>query len=118
MQHGVYFHRNAVEIQPLVELTGQDGSPLALFLHVAVLLPRESKGRLKDEAVDVVIPLEIRLLFLLLLLVEVRHHVCNLNVGEFRIQVFGVHLDTPFRRGKDFMKKSPQIQKYTRVIGE
>lgn len=58
-----------------------------------MLLAWKSKGCLEDEAIDVVIPLEIGLLFLLLLLIKVWHHICDLNVGEFRIQVFGVHLD-------------------------
>lgn len=66
-----------------------------------MLLPRESKGCLKDEVIDVVIPFKICLLFLLFLLIKVRHHVCDLNVGEFRIQVFGVHLDTALGKDKD-----------------
>lgn len=95
-------------------LTGQNGAPLALFLHVAVLLAGKSKGCLEDEVTDVVIPLEVRLLFLLLLLVAVRHHVRDLNVGKFRIQVFGIHLnpnkhgikDKVFKATNSFQKKN------------
>lgn len=77
----------------LVELTGQDGAPFALFLHVAVLLARKRKGCLEDEVIKVVIPFKVRLLFQLLLLIKVRHHIRDLNVGKPRIQVFGVYLD-------------------------
>lgn len=72
--------------------TGQNGASLALLLHVAVLLPRQRERRLEHKAVDVVVPLEVRPLLLLLLLVEVGHHVRHLDVGELGVQVFGIHL--------------------------
>lgn len=65
-----------------------------------MLFARQSKGCLEDEAIDVVIPFKISLLFLLLLLIKVRHHVRDLNVGKSRIQIFGVHLNQDKRRIK------------------
>ena len=75
-----------------VGLTGQYGPSLALLLHITVLLARQSEGRLEHKAVDVVMSLKVRLLFLLLLLIEVGHHVGDLDVGEPGVQVFRVHL--------------------------
>lgn len=62
-----------------------------------MLLARKSKGCLEDEVIEVVIPFKVRLLFQLLLLIEVRQHVRDLNVGKPRIQVFGVYLDADKR---------------------
>ena len=73
-------------------LTGQYGASLALLLHVSVLLPRQSEGRLEHESVDVVMSLEIRPFVLLLLLVEEGHHVRHLYVRELGVQVFGIDL--------------------------
>lgn len=69
-----------------------------------MLLARKSKRCLKYEAINVVIPLKIGLLFLLLFLIKVWHHICDLNVGESRIQVFGVHLDPDTHGIKDVIR--------------
>lgn len=78
--------------QPQQTPTGQNGASLALLLHVSVFLPRQCERRLKHKAVDVVMPLEIRPLFLLLFLIEVGHHVRHLDVGKLGVQVFGIYL--------------------------
>lgn len=80
-------------------LTGQYGASLALLLHVAVFLPRQSERRLEHKAVDVVMPLEIGHFLLLLLLIEVGHHVGHLDVGELWVQVFRVDLQHVVRLG-------------------
>lgn len=72
--------------------TCQNGAPLALLLHVSVFLPRQCERRLEHEAVDVVMPLEIGHFLLLLLLIEVGHHVGHLDVGKLWVQVLGVDL--------------------------
>lgn len=59
-----------------------------------MLLPRQCERRLKYEAVDVVMSLEVRSLLLLLLLIKVGNHVSHLDVGILGVQVFGVHLKT------------------------
>lgn len=42
-------------------LTGEDGPPLALLLHVSMLLPRQGVRGLEDKLVDVVVPFKPRL---------------------------------------------------------
>lgn len=72
--------------------TCQYGAPLALLLHISVFPPRQGERCLEHEAVDVVMPFEIGHFLLLLLLIEVGHHVGHLDVGELWVQVFRVDL--------------------------
>lgn len=72
--------------------TCKDNPPFALLLHPTVLFPWQRVGCLKDEAVDVVTLLEVRLLLRYLLLLKVRLDKRHLHVGKLGVQVFGVHL--------------------------
>jgi len=97
------------------ELTGQDGASLALLLHVAVLLPRESERRLEHEAADVVMPLEVGPLVLLLLLVEVGHHVRHLDVRKLGVQVFGIYLFQNKKSSERMSTNSPRTGNHNQM---
>lgn len=73
-------------------LTGEDRAPLALLLHAAVLLARQRERRLEDEAVDVVVHLEVRLAVLYFLFLKERCDIGHLDVGIFGVQILGVYL--------------------------
>lgn len=75
-------------------LTGKDGSALALLLHTPVLLATLGERRLEDKAPDVVVPFKVGASFLQLLVLQIRGHVCHLDVGKLGLQVFRVHLST------------------------
>lgn len=72
--------------------TGQHRAPLALLLHASVLLARQREGRLKDEALDVVVHFEIRLPVLYFLFLKEWRDVGHLDVGVFGVQVLRVYL--------------------------
>ena len=90
--------------------TGQDGPPLALLLHAALLLPRHGEGHLEHEAADVVAPLEVGPAVCQLLLLQEGAHVGHLDVGERGVQVFGVDL------GLEQGRRIRMSQKWSRGI--
>lgn len=72
--------------------TGQHGPSLALLFHAPVLLAGQREGRLKDEALDVVVHFEIRLPVLYFLFLKEWCDVGHLDVGIFGVQVLRVYL--------------------------
>lgn len=73
-------------------LTCQDGPSLALLFHVSVFFSWQSEWRLVHKASDVVVSFKIRPFLLLLFVIKVRNHICDLDVGELWVQVFGIYL--------------------------
>ena len=57
-----------------------------------MLLARQREGRLKDEAVDIVVHFEVCLPVLYFLFLKEWRHIGNLDVGVFGVQILGVHL--------------------------
>lgn len=57
-----------------------------------MFLPRQGEWRLKYEAVDVMMSLEICPFVLLLFLIKVGHHVRYLDVGKLWVQVLRINL--------------------------
>lgn len=88
--------------RPRAALTGQHGAPLALLLYPAMLLARQRKGRLEDEAVDVVVHLEIRLPVLDFLFLKEWCDIGHLDVGIFGVQILGVYLGGPVNGGREW----------------
>lgn len=80
--------------------TYEDGPPLALLLHPAVLLPRQRVRRLEHEAADVVALLKVRLLLWRFLLLEVGLDKGHLDVGKLGVKVFGVDLQASSQQAK------------------
>lgn len=57
-----------------------------------MLLARQREGRLKDEAVDIVVHLEVRLPVFYFFFLKEWRDISHLDVGVFGVQILGVHL--------------------------
>ncbi len=83
---------NNTESCVCVNHTCEHNPPLALLLHPAMFFAWQRVRRLEHEAADVVALLKVSLLLWRLFLIEVRLDKRHLDVGELRVQFFGVYL--------------------------
>lgn len=73
-------------------LTGQYRPAFTLLLHATLLLARYCERHLKHKSTNVVAPFKVRLPVHQLLLIQVRSHMCHLDVRVLGVQVFGIYL--------------------------